>query len=146
MLYTYHKLSLAKYVEDSMKFINPEYISSPEIGFLKIIGGKLKKSKKKLIFRCLEAEAFEPTTKEKYGSLLGNLSMIKSFASGILVPKEYIWPVTKDLYLQPATTLVADAHKQGLEVYASGFANDGTLIHNYTYDPTAEDLQFADNS
>ncbi|CAK9168825.1 unnamed protein product [Ilex paraguariensis] len=146
MFYIYHKLSLAKYVEDSMKFINPEYISSPEIGFLKTIGGKLKKSKKKLIFRCLEADAFEPTTKEKYGSLLGNLSMIKSFASGILVPKEYIWPVTKDMYLQPATTLVADAHKQGLEVYASGFANDGMLSYNYSYDPTVEYLQFVDNS
>ncbi|CAK9186265.1 unnamed protein product [Ilex paraguariensis] len=106
MFYIYHKLSLAKYVEDSMKFINPEYISSPEIGFLKTIGGKLKKSKKKLIFRCLEADAFEPTTKEKY----------------------------------------ADAHKQGLEVYASGFANDGMLSYNYSYDPTVEYLQFVDNS
>ncbi|CAK9183304.1 unnamed protein product [Ilex paraguariensis] len=146
MFYTQHKLSLAQYVEDSMKYINPDYISSPEIGFLKTLDGKLKQAKTKFIFRFLGADAVEPTTKEKYGSLLGKLSMIKSFAAGILVPKEYIWPVTKDLYLQPATTLVADAHKQGLEVYASGFANDVMLSYNYSYDPTSEYLQFIDNS
>uniref|UniRef100_A0A5B6Z2M4 glycerophosphodiester phosphodiesterase n=1 Tax=Davidia involucrata TaxID=16924 RepID=A0A5B6Z2M4_DAVIN len=51
-----------------------------------------------------------------------------------------------DLYLEAATSLVADAHKQGLEVYASGFANDVPASYNYSYDPTAEYLQFIDNS
>ncbi|MCI50902.1 glycerophosphoryl diester phosphodiesterase family protein, partial [Trifolium medium] len=40
------------------------------------------------------------------------------------------------------TTLVYDAHKQGLEVYASGFANDLFSSYSYNYDPTAEYLQF----
>ncbi|KAL5100973.1 hypothetical protein RYX36_005300 [Vicia faba] len=37
---------------------------------------------------------------------------------------------------------ISDAHKQGLEVYASGFANDFFSSYDYNYDPTAEYLQF----
>ncbi|KAI3813776.1 hypothetical protein L1987_18510 [Smallanthus sonchifolius] len=48
---------------------------------------------------------------------------ITTFALGILVPKSYILPMGSDLYLQPFTSLVADAHKVGLEVFASYFAN-----------------------
>ncbi|GKG14626.1 glycerophosphodiester phosphodiesterase GDPDL7-like protein, partial [Tanacetum coccineum] len=72
--------------------------------------------------------------------------MIKIFSSGILVPKDYVWPVGKDGYLQAATTLVADAHKEGLAVYAAGFASDIFLSYNYSYDPAAKYLQFVDNS
>ncbi|KAL5100269.1 hypothetical protein RYX36_004596, partial [Vicia faba] len=36
----------------------------------------------------------------------------------------------------------SDAHNQGLEVYASGFANDLFSSYDYNYDPTAEYLQF----
>ena len=51
--------------------------------------------------------------------------------------------------MQPATTLVtlvADAHKEGLAVYAAGFASDIFSSYNYSYDPAAEYLQFVDNS
>lgn len=71
---------------------------------------------------------------------------MKSFASGILLPKNYIWPVNADLYLLPHTSIVADAHQQGLEVYASDFANDFSLAYNYSYDRVAEVLSFIDNS
>jgi glycerophosphoryl diester phosphodiesterase len=74
------------------------------------------------------------------------LKSVKTFASGILVPKNYIWPVNKDQYLQPTTTLVKDAHALGLEVYAFKFANDSISSYNYSYDPSAEYLQFIDNS
>ena len=74
------------------------------------------------------------------------LKSVKTFASGILAPKNYIWPVNKDQYLQPATTLVKDAHALGLEVYAFKFANDFISSYNYSYDPSAEYLQFIDNS
>ena len=75
-----------------------------------------------------------------------DLKSIKEFAVGILVPKTYIWPVEKDQYLAPSpTSLVKDAHAIGLEVYASGFANDIVLSYNYSYDPSAEYLQFIDN-
>ncbi|KAK3032359.1 hypothetical protein RJ639_035410, partial [Escallonia herrerae] len=144
MFYNQHKMSAANYIETSAGWWVPNYISSPEIGFLKAMGSRKNKSIK-LIFRFLSKDAVEPTTKEKYGAILGKLSTVKSFASGILVPKEYIWPVNKDLYLEPATTLVADAHKAGLEVYASGFANDATMAYNYSYDPVAEYLKFIDN-
>ncbi|CAL5376182.1 unnamed protein product [Camellia sinensis] len=144
--YMEHNLEPALYVEKAIRVMGINYISSPEIGFLKTLNEKVNKAKTKLILRFLEKDTVEPTTKQTYGSILANLSNIKSFASGILVPKEYVWPVNTEMYLEPATTLVTDAHKQGLEVYASGFANDITMSYNYSYDPTAEYLQFIDNS
>lgn len=123
-----------------------DYLSSPEIGFLKAMQGKVNKARTKLIFRFLAADAVEPSTNQTYSSILKDLESIKSFASGILVPKEYILPVGTNNYLEAPTSLVADAHKQGLEVYASGFANDYPASFNYSYDPTSEYLQFIDNS
>ncbi|GKV03335.1 hypothetical protein SLEP1_g15656 [Rubroshorea leprosula] len=123
-----------------------DYIPSPEISFLKAIGGRVNKARMKLIFVFLDSNAVEPTTNQTYGSLLLNLAAIKAFASGILVPKGYIWPVNPNKYLGPSTTLVGDAHKLGLEVHASGFANDMPASYNYSYDPTTVYLQFMDNS
>ncbi|GAB2289118.1 hypothetical protein Dimus_023420 [Dionaea muscipula] len=122
------------------------YISSPEIGFLKNVAPLVDPKTVGIILKFLEADAVEPTTKQTYGSILKNLPMVKQYARGILVPKDYIWPVGKDLYLQPSTALVADAHKAGLEIYAYGFANDLPASYNYSYDPSAEYLQFIDNS
>lgn len=141
-----HKLSSEDYILELPKD-TLSYISSPEVEFLKSLGGKLKKAKTKLIFRFLNENIEEPSTKKTYGELLKDLKAIKEFAAGILVPKTYIWPVEKDQYLAPSSTsLVKDAHALGLEVYASGFANDIVLSYNYSYDPTAEYLQFMDNS
>ncbi|KAJ0984392.1 hypothetical protein J5N97_002748 [Dioscorea zingiberensis] len=141
-----HKLDITEYVVGSSNQMPIDFISSPEIDFLKGLNGKVSGRTTKLIFRFLEADKTEPSTKQKYASLLKDLPMIKSFSSGILVPKEYIWPVDENLYLKPATTLVLDAHKLGLEVYAYGFANDAPASYNYSYDPSAEYLQFIDNS
>ena len=139
-----HKLSPAEYLR-SLGFRGITFISSPEIGFLKSIGRDAVMSKTKLIFEFKDPEAMEPTTNKKYSEILQNLAAIKAFASGVLVPKGYIWPIDSAKYLKPATTLVADAHKAGLEVYASGFANDMPASFNYSYDPSAEYLQFVDN-
>ena len=129
-----------------MKEFGVNYVSSPEVGFLKSLGGKLRKSNVKLILRFLDEKLIEPSTKQTYGAILKDLKSVKTFASGILAPKNYIWPVNKDQYLQPATTLVKDAHALGLEVYAFKFANDFISSYNYSYDPSAEYLQFIDNS
>jgi len=110
------------------------------------MNGLVNKAKTKLIFVFLDKKATEPTSSQTYGSILGNLATIKKFASGIVVPKDYIWPVNTANYLDAPTSLVNDAHKLGLEVYASGFANDFTTSYNYSYDPSAEYLQFIDNS
>ncbi|KAA8535314.1 hypothetical protein F0562_030317 [Nyssa sinensis] len=144
--YMQHKLNAALYIEKALRGTDISYISSPEIGFLKALSTKVNKVKTKLILRILDQDVVEPTSNQTYGSIIENLSTIKAFASGILVPKNYIWPVSKDMYLGAATSLVADAHKQGLEVYASGFANDFPASYNYSYDPTDEYLQFIDNS
>ncbi|KAK2646705.1 hypothetical protein Ddye_021900 [Dipteronia dyeriana] len=146
--YKEHKLSMQGYIESTMKFGAINYISSPEIGFLKSMSGKAgRAAKTKLVFEFQDPNVVEPTTNKTYSEILKNLNTIKSFASGILVPKNYIWPVNnKTKYLDPPTTLVADAHKLGLEVYASGFMNDMPASYNYSYDPSAEYLQFIDNS
>uniref|UniRef100_A0ACD5T847 Uncharacterized protein n=1 Tax=Avena sativa TaxID=4498 RepID=A0ACD5T847_AVESA len=141
-----HGLSSEDYILGMPKEFPVTWVSSPEVALLKRLAGKITNNTK-LIFRFLPEDLVEPTTKVTYGELLKDLKSIKAFASGILVPKQFIWPVNKDLYLDPATSLVKDAHALGLEVYASGFANDDSYIcHNYSYDPSVEYLQFIDNS
>ncbi|XP_013616322.1 PREDICTED: glycerophosphodiester phosphodiesterase GDPDL5-like isoform X3 [Brassica oleracea var. oleracea] len=130
--YKQPNLSMRNYVLSLSKRVEVNFISSPEISFLK----SMKKDVTKLIFRFLNQDQIEPSK---------NLSYIKTFSSGILVPKSYIWPVGSDLYLKPHTSLVTDAHRQGLQVFASEFANDFTVAYNYSYDPTAEYLSFIDN-
>ncbi|XP_022750227.1 glycerophosphodiester phosphodiesterase GDPDL6-like [Durio zibethinus] len=143
--YTEHKLSVSGYLEKAMRFMGINFISSPEIGFLKNMNTKINKARTKLIFKFLDPDVVEPTTNQTYSAILKDLTAIKQFASGILVPKGYIWPVDTNKYLGNPTTLVADAHKLGLEVYASGFANDMPGSYNYSCDPTTEYLQFIDN-
>ncbi|XP_026448050.1 glycerophosphodiester phosphodiesterase GDPDL4-like isoform X2 [Papaver somniferum] len=142
--FTQHYLSMRSYVISVSKRVVVNYISSPEVGFLRGIATRFKTSKTKLVFRFLGAADTEPSTNQTYGSLLKNLTFIKVFASGILVPKSYIWPVTAG-YLLPHTSVVLDAHKQGLEVYASDFANDATFSYNYSYNPLSEYLSSVDN-
>nr|XP_027071624.1 glycerophosphodiester phosphodiesterase GDPDL7-like [Coffea arabica] len=138
------KLSSSAFIIDTMRDLNPAYISSPEIGFLKGLVGKVNPAK--LIFKIPDINEVEPTTKKTYVTLLSDINMIKTFASGIILPKESIWPVDSGRLLLPATSSVSDFHKAGVEVYASGFANDDYLSYNYSYDPTKEYLQFIDNS
>ncbi|KAF9617605.1 hypothetical protein IFM89_037668 [Coptis chinensis] len=146
MFYKLHNVNVEKFVLETSKSVIINYLSSPEITFLKSIGGKINKVKTKLIFQFLKGDAVEPTTKQEYSAILKDLASIKTFASGILVPKEYIWPTNADKYLEAPTSLVSDAHKLGLEVFAAGFANDMPGSFNYSYDPTKEYLQFVDNS
>ncbi|KAH9320905.1 hypothetical protein KI387_015544, partial [Taxus chinensis] len=144
--YEEHKLSMIQYVLSTAKQISYEYISSPEVEFLKRIRSGLRKSTSKLVLRFLGKEDIEPSTNQTYGTLLNNLTFVKNYAFGILVPKDYIWPLENGFVKTP-TSLVQDAHKAGLEVYASDFANDEfAMSYNYSYDPVREYLQFVDNS
>ncbi|XP_076911148.1 glycerophosphodiester phosphodiesterase GDPDL3-like [Bidens hawaiensis] len=143
--YSQHNLSMRHFVINTSRNTAINYISSPEVNFLRSVVTRFKSSKTKLVFRFLGQNETESSTNQTYGSLLTNLASIKSFASGILVPKSYIWPVDKDLYLQPSTSLVLDAHKAGLEVFASDFMNDVPFAYNYSYDPVSEYLSFVDN-
>ncbi|KAE9584113.1 putative glycerophosphodiester phosphodiesterase [Lupinus albus] len=143
--YSQHNLSMRSFVLSVSRRVIVNYISSPEVGFLRSITARFNPKTTKLVFRFLGQDDTEPSTNQTYGSLLKNLTFIKTFASGILVPKGYIWPVDASLYLQPHTSLVTDAHKLGLEVFASDFINDVPFSYNYSYDPVAECLQFIDN-
>ncbi|XP_028208238.1 glycerophosphodiester phosphodiesterase GDPDL6-like isoform X2 [Glycine soja] len=142
-LYIENGVQVVDIVLELLKVYQIEFVSSSDIGFLKSISGKSNKATK-VVFKLLNNNKVEPSTKKPYGSIVKDLVTIKSFASGIMVPKEYIWPVKPDKYLGLPTTLVADAHKSGLEVYASGFANDFFTSYSYDYDPVAEYLQFVD--
>ncbi|GLU23854.1 hypothetical protein SLE2022_398300 [Rubroshorea leprosula] len=143
--YTQHNLSMRNFVLNVSKSVIIDYISSPEVGFLRSISAPFASSKTKLVFRFMQQDDIEPSTNQSYGSLLRNLTFIKKFASGIIVPKSYIWPVDSSYYLLPSTSVVSDAHKVGLEVFASDFVNDAQLSFNYSYDPVAEYLNFIDN-
>jgi glycerophosphoryl diester phosphodiesterase len=144
MFYAQHNLSMETYIKGLVKNVEVNYISSPEIGFLTSISS-LASKQTKLIFKFLDSDSAEPTSNLTYSSLLSNLTYIKTFASGILVPKTYIWPVSPDNYLLDYTTIVVDAHKAGLEVYAGNLANDYSFSYNYSYDPLAEYLSHIDN-
>jgi glycerophosphoryl diester phosphodiesterase len=136
---------MRSYILSLSKQYTVDYISSPEVSFLKSLLGRVS-SKTKLVFRFLDEGIVEPSTNQTYGSILKNLTSIKTFASGILVPKNYIWPVAADNYLKPATSVVDDAHKAGLEIYAANFANDFGLSYNYSYYPVTEYLGFVDGA
>ncbi|WOG96058.1 hypothetical protein DCAR_0415388 [Daucus carota subsp. sativus] len=143
--FSQHNLSMRSFVISASRSVIVNYISSPEVNFLRSIVTRFKPSPTKLIFRFLGQSDIEPSTNQTYGSLLKNLTFIKTFASGIIVPKTYIWPTDKDLYLLPHTSVVLDAHKEGLEIFASDFANDIPFAYDYNYDPVAEYLNFIDN-
>ncbi|GJY44493.1 glycerophosphodiester phosphodiesterase GDPDL3, partial [Tanacetum coccineum] len=142
--YSQHNLSMRNFVIATTKIGHVKYISSPEVNFLESIATRFRSRATKLVFRFLEVVQTEPTTNQTYGSLLKNLTYIKTFASGVLVPKSYIWPVD-ELYLQPSTSLVLDAHKEGLESFTSDFMNDVPFAYNYSYDPVSEYLSFVEN-
>ncbi|CAM8997264.1 unnamed protein product [Rhodiola kirilowii] len=143
--YTEHNLSMRSFLFSASRNVVVNYISSPEFNFLKSTASRFNPNITKLVFRFLGQNEIEPTTNQTYGSLLKNLTSIKAFASGILVPKDYIWPIDGSQYLLPHTSVVSDAHSVGLEVYASGFANDNGFSYNYSYDPVAEYLSFVSN-
>ncbi|KAM7250669.1 hypothetical protein ACFE04_022552 [Oxalis oulophora] len=141
--FTQHNLSMKNFLLSVSKKVDIDYISSPEISFLTSIASRFKKPK--LVFRLNQATDVEPSTNQTYESLLKNLTFIKTFAEGILVPKTYIWPVDESSYLLPHTSLVLDAHIEGLEVFAADFVNDPPLSYNYSYDPVTEYLYHINN-
>ncbi|XP_066380350.1 glycerophosphodiester phosphodiesterase GDPDL4-like [Miscanthus floridulus] len=141
IFYKQHGLDMSRYILSIKKLVSMDYISSPELGFLKNISARVGR-KTKLVYSFLDKALLDHSMNQTYGSLLSNLTFIKSIASGIMAPKDYIWQVTNDNYLLPSTSIVTDAHKAGLEIYASDFANDRIIPYNYSYDPLAEYLNF----
>lgn len=136
---------MRSYVLSVSRKVVVNYISSPELNFLSGIASRFNPSITKLVFRFMKKTDVEPTTNQTYDSLLKNLTFVKTFASGILIPKDYIWPIDSKLYLQSHTSVVTDAHKAGLEVFTYDFSNDVPYSYNFSYDPVAEYLHFFDN-
>jgi len=143
--YEQQNLSMSSFLLSVSRTVSIDFISSPEVNFFKKITGSFGRNGPTFVFQFLGKEDFEPTTNRTYGSILSNLTFVKTFASGILVPKSYILPLDDEQYLVPHTSLVQDAHKAGLQVYVSGFANDVDIAYNYSSDPVSEYLSFVDN-
>ncbi|EEC69228.1 hypothetical protein OsI_38235 [Oryza sativa Indica Group] len=135
---------MTNYILSVQKLGFVKYISSPELGFLETLSGGID-HKVKLVFRFVDKAVSDLSTNKTYDSMLSDLAFIKTIASGIMVPKSYIWPVTSDNYIQLPTQIVKDAHDAGLEIYASDFSNDGIFPYNYSYDPLEEYLSFVSN-
>ncbi|XP_010448228.1 PREDICTED: glycerophosphodiester phosphodiesterase GDPDL3-like [Camelina sativa] len=144
--YAQQNLSMSSFLVAASKTVFIDFISSPEVNFFKKIAGRFGRKGPSFVFRFLGQEEFEPTTNRTYGSILSNLTFVKTFASGILVPKSYVLPLDEEQYLLAPTSLVQDAHKAGLEVFVSGFANDVDIAHDYSFDPVSEYLSFMDNA
>ncbi|XP_047335970.1 glycerophosphodiester phosphodiesterase GDPDL3-like [Impatiens glandulifera] len=142
--FSQHNLSMRSFVLSVLRKTKVDYVSSPEINFLKGLLAR-KPVRTKFVFSYLGQDEIEPLTNKTYGSLLKNLTFIKTFASAILVPKNYILPVDANLYLLPHTSVVLDAHKAGLQVFAADFANDNMFAYDFSFDPLAEYLAFIDN-
>ncbi|EOA12079.1 hypothetical protein CARUB_v10007932mg [Capsella rubella] len=143
--YEQQNLSISSFLLSVSRTVSIDFISSPEVNFFMKIVGQFGRNGPTSVFRFLRKEDFEQTTNQTYSSILSNLTFVKTFASGILVPKSYILPLDDKQYLLPHTSLVQDAHKAGLQVYVSGFANDVDIAHNYSFDPVSEYLSFVDN-
>ncbi|XP_011095489.1 glycerophosphodiester phosphodiesterase GDPDL3-like isoform X2 [Sesamum indicum] len=143
--FSQHNLSMRSFIISASRRMIVNYISSPEVGFLRSIVSRFRTGPTKLVFQFLGPDDVEPLTNQTYRLLMKNLTFIKTFATGIIVPKSYIWPVDNSLYLHNYTSLVLDSHEAGLEVFASDFANDASLPYNYSYDPVVEYLSFIDN-
>ncbi|EFH64824.1 glycerophosphoryl diester phosphodiesterase family protein, partial [Arabidopsis lyrata subsp. lyrata] len=143
--YEQQNLSMSSFLLSVSRTVSIDFISSPEVNFFRKIAGRFGRNGPSFVFQFLRKEDFEPTMNRTYGSILSNLTFVKTFASGILVPKSYILPIDEEQYLVPHTSLVQDAHKAGLQVYVSGFANDVDIAYNYSWDPVSEYLSFVDN-
>ncbi|KAL1213108.1 Glycerophosphodiester phosphodiesterase GDPDL1 [Cardamine amara subsp. amara] len=143
--YTQQNLNMTSILLTVSKTVIINFISSPEVNFFTKISGRFGRNGTTFVFQFLRKEDFEPTINQTYGSILSNLTFVKTFASGILVPKSYIFPLDDKQYLLPHTSLVQDAHKAGLEVYVSGFANDVDIAYDYSFDPVSEYLSFVNN-
>ncbi|XP_052168899.1 glycerophosphodiester phosphodiesterase GDPDL4-like isoform X2 [Oryza glaberrima] len=141
IFYREHGLNMTNYILSIQKLGSVKYISSPELGFLQSLSGGINREVN-LVFRFLDKALSDPSTNKTYNSMLSNLTFIKTIASGIMVSKNYIWPVTSDNYIQLHTQIVQEAHNAGLEIYASDFSNDGIFPYNYSYDPLGEYLSF----
>ncbi|KAF9666499.1 hypothetical protein SADUNF_Sadunf16G0235500 [Salix dunnii] len=144
--YKQRNLSMKSYVLSLSRSVVINHLSSPEVDFLRSVVKRFNLNITKMVFQFLEQNAIELSTNQTYDSLSKNFTFIKTFASGILIPKSYIWPTDASNYLQPPhTSIVSDAHKAGLEVFVSDFNNDVPLSYDYSYDPVTEYLNFVDN-
>ncbi|KAG0561173.1 hypothetical protein KC19_9G042500 [Ceratodon purpureus] len=150
------KNSLASYLTTFLKAYKPAYVSATEVGILKLLQLTATRTQTYLVLKFLDKTAVEESTNTTYGAILSNLADVATYASGILVPKSYIYatrvtPATTGsefgYFVDGASTLVQEAHKANLEVFVYGFANDVfPSSYNYSFDPVFDSLSYIGNS
>lgn len=139
---------MASYLTTFLGSHRPSFLSATEVGILRLLRNTAAKSKTSLIFKVLQSDLVEESTNTTYGELLQNLTNIATFATGILIRKELIFPVDNNTnYVQSPTNLVQAAHKANLEVFVYRFANDDyPSSFNYSYDPVREYVDYIGNT
>ena len=152
------KNSLASYLTTFLKnqSITPLVLSATEVGILKLLQPTATKAQTSLVLKFLDSNTVEESTNTTYGQILQNLTDIAVYASGILVPKNYIYNEYETsaingsqygYYVSPANTLVQDAHKANLQVFVYDFANDAfPSAYNYSFDSVLDALSYIGDS
>lgn len=122
---------------------DPVFIQSFEVSNLQWLNRRTEVALVQLI-ESSGAPADQKGTALTYASMLtpAGLAQVASYADGIGPDKRLILPL-QDGVLQPATSLIADAHQAGLKVHPWTFRSDASyLAPAYEGNPTAEYLQF----
>lgn len=78
--FTQHKLDISSYVLSILPGFPIEYISSPEIAFLKAIKAGIPKNPPQLVLRFHDKKEVEVSTNATYGALLNDLKTVATFA------------------------------------------------------------------
>lgn len=140
------KNSLASYLTTFLKTYQPFYMSATEVGILKLLAPTAARTRTYLCLKVRGMDDIEESTNTTYGAILANLTDIATYAQGILVPRDLVYPrinayndSTLGYYTGPATNFVQQAHGANLEVYVYGFSNDNfPSSYNYSFDPVLE--------
>lgn len=148
------KNSLASYLTTFLKTYQPFYMSATEVGILKLLAPTAVRTRTYLCLKVGGMDDIEESTNATYGTILSNLTDIATYAQGILVPRELVYPrinayndSTLGYYTGPASNFVQQAHSANLEVYVYGFANDNfPSSYNYSFDPVLEVVNYVGNT
>lgn len=125
-------------------------MSATEVGILKLLAPTAFRTQTNLCFKVLGVDIVEESTNTTYGQILSNLTDIATYAQGLLVPRELIYPsvhpyndTSFGYYTEAATDFVERAHAANLEVYVYDFANDNfPSSYNYSFDPVLEVVNY----
>lgn len=144
------KNSLASYLTTFIKDLAPYYMSATEVGILKLLAPTAARTNTYLCLKISGLDTIEESTNTTYKQILSNLTDVATYAQGLMVPRDFIYPRVNPYndsihgyYTLAATAFVQEAHSANLEVYVYDFANDNfPSSYNYSFDPVLEVVNY----